>query len=72
VAGTGFDGLVRLWDADTGQTALTLRGLGPPGSGHYNLTARVVFGPDGRRLAANDWEGTVTIWDVGEKWPASR
>ena len=72
LAGTGLDGLVRLWDADTGQNALTLRGLGARGSGHWDFTPRVVFSPDGRRLAANDWDGTVTIWDAGEQWPASR
>jgi WD40 repeat protein len=71
LAAAGFDGLVRLWDADTGQDALTLRGLGPPGTRHYNFTARVVFSADGRRLAANDWDGTVTIWDAGTNWPGS-
>jgi WD40 repeat protein len=77
LAGTGLDGLVRLWDAEPpggqrGQNVLTLRGLGAPGSGHYDFTARVVFSPDGRRLAANDWDGTVTIWDAGGEWPASK
>ena len=61
----GTDGLAHLWDADRGDRLLTLRGLGPPGSGHYGFTARVAFSPDGSRLAANDWDGTITIWDAG-------
>jgi WD40 repeat protein/tRNA A-37 threonylcarbamoyl transferase component Bud32 len=65
---TGFDGRVTLLDADSGLEALTLHGLGPRGTGHYNFTARAVFSPDGRRLAANDWDGTVTVWDAGEKY----
>jgi WD40 repeat protein len=65
LAGVGMDGLVRLWDAVGGHELLTLRGLGPPGSGHYGFTARVAFSPDGSRLAFNEWDGTVTIWDAG-------
>lgn len=72
LAGTGLDGLVRLWDAETSQNALTLRGLGGPGPGHWDFTPRVVFSPDGRRLASNDWDGIVTIWDAGEKWSTAR
>jgi WD40 repeat protein len=65
LAGAAMDGLVRLWDAGRGDRLLTLRGLGPPGTGHYGFTARVAFSPDGTRLAANDWEGTITISDAG-------
>ena len=64
LASAATDGLVRLWDATRGERLLTLRGLGPPGSGHYGYTARVAFSSDGTRLAANDWDGTVTIWDA--------
>jgi WD40 repeat protein/tRNA A-37 threonylcarbamoyl transferase component Bud32 len=64
LAATSMDGLVRLWDARNGERLLTLRGLGPPGTGHYGFTGRVAFSPDGTRIAANDWDGTVTVWDA--------
>jgi WD40 repeat protein len=69
LAGACTDGLVHLWDADRGDRLLTLRGLGPPGTGHYGFTARVAFSRDGSRLAANDWDGTVTIWDASPPGP---
>jgi WD40 repeat protein len=65
LAANGLDGLVRLWDAETGSTVLTLRGFGPPASGRNGFSARVAFSPDGMRLAANGWEGTVTVWEAG-------
>ena len=35
---------------------------GSPPTGSYGFIARVVFSPDGNRLAANGWDGKVTIW----------
>jgi hypothetical protein len=43
-----------------------LPNLGQTGTGHYNYTARVAFSPDGRRLAAIDWQAAVTIWDSNQ------
>jgi WD40 repeat protein len=65
LAVAGWDGLVRVLDAESGHEALTLPTLGTPGTGHYNFTPRAVFSPDGHRLAANDWQGTITIWNAG-------
>jgi WD40 repeat protein len=59
-----MDGIVRLWDAANGNAFQSLRGFGPRGNGHYGFTARLSFSPDGSRLASNDWDGTVTIWDA--------
>ena len=57
-------GLVRLWDAANGNAFQSLSGFGPRGSGHYGFTERLAFSPDGSRLASNDWDCTVTIWDA--------
>ena len=46
---------MKVWDAQTGQELLTLKG-----GGHVNSVA---FSPDGHRLAS-DAGGTVTIWDA--------
>ena len=42
-----------MWDAQTGQELLTLKGV-----------STVVFSPDGHRLASNGPGGAVTIWDA--------
>lgn len=65
LAAASPDGLVRLWDATAGNELLVLRPFGLPGTGHFGYTPRVVFSSDGRRLAANNWDGTVSIWDAG-------
>ena len=64
IAATGFDSNVYLWDAASGGELLSLRGLGPPGTGHYGFTARVHFSPDGKRLAANSWRGDINVWSI--------
>ena len=53
---------VTLWDAEAGEEALTLHG--PPREGDPQFNPRVVFSPDGHRLAVNHWNRTVTIWDA--------
>jgi WD40 repeat protein len=63
VAGTGSR--VRLYDALSGHELLQLRCLSGPDSGLYGFVARVVFSPDGSRIAANAWDGKVTIWSTG-------
>jgi WD40 repeat protein len=65
LAATGYAGMVKLWDAASGHDVLTLRGLGPPDSGQYAFTARVLFSPDGRFLAANTAKGIINIWEGG-------
>jgi WD40 repeat protein len=49
---------VRLWDPTTGRP---LRTLTPSPE---KWTHRLVFGPDGRLLAAANWDGTVIVWDL--------
>ena len=46
LASGGFDGNVRLWNADTGKP------LAAPFTGHIAAINGVAFSPDGRRVAS--------------------
>ena len=56
LATTGYDGTVRLWDADTGQP------IGAPLTGHTDAVMGVAFSPDGHRLASASNDRTVRLW----------
>jgi hypothetical protein len=51
-----WDGTIRLWDARTGQPIHTFEGA-------FDLN-RIVFSPDGSRLAAAASNRTIKLWDV--------
>ena len=57
LASAGYDSTVRVWDAATGQEALTLKG-------HTGEVKSVAFSPDGTRLASASDDGTVKVWDA--------
>jgi dipeptidyl aminopeptidase/acylaminoacyl peptidase len=57
LASASFDNTVKLWDAATGQEALTLKG-------HTARVTSVAFSPDGKRIASASDDRTVKLWDA--------
>jgi WD40 repeat protein len=53
--------LVLMWDTETGQQVLTLRGA-PQRHWDPAFNPRVTFSPDGRRLAGTNWDETISLW----------
>ena len=60
IASASFDQTVKVWDAGSGQVALTLKG-------HTGTVNGVAFSPDGRRIASATWDQTVKVWDARDK-----
>jgi WD40 repeat protein/DNA-binding SARP family transcriptional activator len=52
-----INGLVKIWDAVTGEHQLTL-------SGHTNVISEVAISRDGTQLASASNDGTITVWDI--------
>jgi RNA polymerase sigma factor (sigma-70 family) len=50
-------GQIRLLDTETGKEVRTL-------TGHPKGASRMVFSPDGRRLASCGWEKTIRVWEL--------
>lgn len=65
LAGISRD-LVKVWDAVTGQEVLTLRGA-PQRHWDPAFNPRVVFSPNGRRLAGTNWDESISLWDAPEQ-----
>jgi WD40 repeat protein len=59
LATAGWDGSVRLWDPDSGETRGELS-AGPAG------VMTMAFSADGRVLASAGWDGTVRLWDPAD------
>ena len=56
---------VKLWDAETGHEVLSLRGA-PRRHWDPAFNPQVTFSPEGRRLAATNWDKTVSVWQSEE------
>ena len=65
LASASWDNTVKVWDADTGQEVLTLKG-------HTYIVESVAFSPDGKRLASASDDGTVKVWDADTGQELSR
>ena len=48
---------MKVWDAETGQETLTLKG-------HTGKVTSVVFSPDGRRIVSGSQDSTLKVWDA--------
>src|SRR5262249_44851259 len=57
LATASLDKTARLWDAQSGQELLTLKG-------HTGAVYSVAFSPDGQRLATASLDKTARLWDA--------
>jgi WD40 repeat protein/serine/threonine protein kinase len=62
LAGASRD-LIKMWDAQTGIEVLNLHGA-PPRYRDPPFNARVIFHSDGTRLAATNWNESISVWDA--------
>ena len=62
LASASGDKTVKVWNAQTGQEALTLKG-------HTGPVYSVCFSPDGKRLISTDAQGTRIVWDAASGKP---
>uniref|UniRef100_UPI002FCD22DB nSTAND1 domain-containing NTPase n=1 Tax=Nocardia terpenica TaxID=455432 RepID=UPI002FCD22DB len=63
VVSGGYDNVLRLWDAATGQP------IGAPLTGHTDIIEDVAFSPDGTRIASGSKDGTIRLWDAATGRP---
>jgi WD40 repeat protein len=62
LAGISRD-LVKVWDPETGQEVLTLRGA-PQRHHDQPFNPRIAFSPDGTRLAGTNWDESISVWEA--------
>src|SRR5439155_99116 len=74
IASSGGDGLVRVWEADSGRTLLTYRGH-PWVLKNVNMAPTiymVAWSPDGVRIASTCGDETIRLWNAANGKPISR
>ena len=52
-----FDQTLKVWDTQTGQETLTLKG-------HSEAVTSVDFSPDGKRIVSGSGDKTLKVWDI--------
>jgi WD40 repeat protein/tRNA A-37 threonylcarbamoyl transferase component Bud32 len=57
LASGGADGMIRLWNANSGEPLKTIRA-------HDSTVTGVAFSPDGLLLASSSWDKSVKIWEA--------
>jgi WD40 repeat protein/serine/threonine protein kinase len=57
---------VKVWDVAAGKEVLTLRGA-PPRPSDNGINVALAWSPDGRWLAATNWDGSVAVWAAADR-----
>ena len=57
IATAGEDGLIKIWDAESGEVVLTL-------SGHEGPVYEVIYSPSGGMIATAGEDGTARLWEA--------
>ncbi len=60
--GTNISGELKVWDAESGQETLTLKG-------HTTYVTSLAFSPDGRRIVSGSGDKTLKVWDASKSAP---
>jgi WD40 repeat protein/serine/threonine protein kinase/tetratricopeptide (TPR) repeat protein len=58
----------KVWDVETSTELLTLHGA-PPRTNDGGFNPVLSWSPDGRWLAAGMWDGSLSLWDGGDRPP---